>query len=199
MIFMTKNKTKSKKTKIKEEKVSEKKNTENKSIKEKTAEKKASNETTKKTEDQTPKKEVKKKKFIPKVKKSNKTKSSEAKKVQETLKEVKKKLPTFRGRFGKKNIRRKSKAKWDKWRKPRGIDLDRGLEHGYTPKIGYKTKSEIRGIHPSGYSEVRVENIKQLENINSKKEAVKIGSTVGKRKRNEIIKKANEKGIWILN
>ncbi len=143
------------------------------------------------------KKEIKKKKFILEEKKENKTKSKEAKEIQKTL--DKKRLPTFRGRFGKKNIRRKSKKKWQKWRKPRSIDLDRGLQHGFRPKIGYRTKAETRGLHPSGYKEIRVENLNDLEKVNIKTEAIRIGATVGKRKRNDIVKKANEKGIWILN
>jgi len=144
------------------------------------------------------KKEVKKKKYLPKVKKENKKKSKEALEVQKTL-QGKKKLPTFRGRFGKKNIRRKSNKKWQKWRKPRSIDLDRGLQHGYTPKIGYRSKTELRDIHPSGYKEVFVKNLNNMEGIDSKTQAIRISATVGKRKRNDIVTKANEKGIWVLN
>ncbi len=145
------------------------------------------------------KKEVKKKIYIKKVKKENKTKSSEAKSLQEVLKNTKKRIPTFRGRFGKANIRRLNKAKWTKWRRPRGIDLDKGLNHGFRPKTGYRNEKKIRGTHPSGYIEVRVENVNQLEQINNKTQAIKIGSTVGKRKRNQIVESANKKGIWILN
>ena len=143
------------------------------------------------------KKEVKKK-YIPKVKKENKKKSKEAVDIQKTLKD-KKKLPVFRGRFGKKNIRRKSNKKWQKWRKPRSIDLDRGLQHGFRPKIGHRNKASLRDIHPSGYKEVMVNNITDVEKINAKTEAIRISATVGKRKRNDIITKANEKGIWVLN
>jgi len=151
-----------------------------------------------KTEKKTVEKKEVKKKYLPKVKKENKKKSKEAVDIQKTLK-GKKKLPTFRGRFGKKNIRRKSNKKWQKWRKPRSIDLDRGLQHGYTPKIGYRNKKELRGIHPSGYNEVMIKNVTDVEKINVKTEAIRISATVGKRKRNEIITKANEKGIWVLN
>jgi large subunit ribosomal protein L32e len=42
-------------------------------------------------------------------------------------------------------------------------------------------------------------NLKDLERIDSKNEAVKIGSSVGKRKRGEILKKAEEKKIKVLN
>jgi large subunit ribosomal protein L32e len=144
------------------------------------------------------KKTHKVKKFILKEKKENKKKSPEAKAIQKTLVD-KKRLPIFRGRFGKKNIRRVSNKKWQKWRKPRSIDLDRGLQHGFTPKIGYRNKASIRGIHPSGYVEVRVANLNDLDNIDTKINAIRISKTVGKRKRNEIIKEANKKGIWILN
>ena len=144
------------------------------------------------------KKVVKKKNYIQKVKKENKKKSNEALAAQKTLK-GKKKLPTFRGRFGKKNIRKVSKDKWKKWRKPRSIDLDRGLQHGYRPKIGYRNQADLRDIHPSGYIEVMVRNTAEVETINVKTEAIRISATVGKRKRNDIITKANEKGIWVLN
>ena len=145
--------------------------------------------------------EVKKevtKKWIPVVKKENKKKSTQALDIQKTLK-GKKKLPTFRGRFGKKNIRRKSKAKWQKWRKPRSIDLDRGLQHGFRPKIGYRNQASLRDIHPSGYTEVMIKTLNDLEAVNVKTEAIRISATVGKRKRNDIVTKANEKGIWVLN
>ncbi len=139
-----------------------------------------------------------KKKFIQKVKKDKLKKSDEAWESQQKIKN-RKKHPVFRGRFGKKNIRRKSIAKWDKWRKSHGIDLDRGLNHGYRPKIGYGNPAEIKGLHASGYREVMVFNVKDLEKIDAKKEAARIGATIGKKKRNDIVTKANEKKIRILN
>ncbi|VVB76371.1 50S ribosomal protein L32e [uncultured archaeon] len=144
------------------------------------------------------KKEVVKKKFIQYVKKENKKKSKEAYDNQKKLWE-RKHTPVFRGRFGKKNIRRKSIAKWDKWRKPHGIDLDKGLQHGFRPKIGYKSKAELRHIHPSGYMEVLVCNANDLAKIDTKREAARFSAVIGKKKRNDLMKKANEKGVWVLN
>jgi len=46
---------------------------------------------------------------------------------------------------------------------------------------------------------VMVHNAADLEKVNSKKQAVRIGSTVGTRKRLEIAKKAEELEIRILN
>ena len=122
-----------------------------------------------------------------------------AKKVRDEIAGEGKWHPVFRGRFGKKNIRRKSIAKWDKWRKPHGIDLDKCIAHGFRPKTGYRTRAEIRGIHPSGYREVMVCNMNDLGKINTKTHAARLSATMGKKKRNEIVKKANEKGIWVLN
>jgi len=138
------------------------------------------------------------KKFIQYTKKENKKKSKEAVALQKSVLN-KKHTPVFRGRFGKKNIRRKSIAKWDKWRKPHGIDLDKGLQHGFRPKIGYRRHVEFRFIHPSGYKEVLVCNMNDLAKIDPKVEAIRISATMGKRKRNILVAKANEKGVWILN
>ena len=143
------------------------------------------------------KKEVKKK-FIQYIKKENKKKSKEAYEVMKALGD-KKHIPTFRGRFGKKNIRRKSIEKWDKWRKPHGIDLDKCIAHGFRPKVGYRNSTETRFMHPSGFVDVLVCNMNDLEKINPKVEAARIARTIGKRKRNELVTKANEKGIWVLN
>jgi large subunit ribosomal protein L32e len=142
---------------------------------------------------------VKVKKFIQYTEKQNPKKSAEARKMMALITENKKWHPVFRGRFGKKYIRRKSKAKWDKWRKPHGIDLDKGLQHGFRPKGGYKNSVAIRGVHPSGYREVLVNNMNDLLKIDSKVQAARIGGVVGKKKRNELVKIAGEKGIWILN
>jgi large subunit ribosomal protein L32e len=143
-------------------------------------------------------KKVEAKKYIPYVKKENKKKSDEAYALMKKL-NSKKHHPVFRGRFGKKNIRRKSIAKWDKWRLPHGIDLDKGRNHGRQPRIGYRSTKEIRFVHPSGYKEVLVCNMNDIAKIDNKTQAARIGATVGKRKRNEIVTEANKKGIWVLN
>ncbi|PKP59365.1 MAG: 50S ribosomal protein L32e [Candidatus Altiarchaeales archaeon HGW-Altiarchaeales-1] len=88
------------------------------------------------------------------------------------------------------------------WRKPRGIDSKLKVEkrgQGHLVKIGYKKPESIRGIHPSGYWTVNIANTKELENINKETHAAIIFSQVGRKKRNEIIKRANELNIVILN
>jgi large subunit ribosomal protein L32e len=122
--------------------------------------------------------------------------AKEKRKLQEKIK--KKRKPTFRGHFGKRSVRRKSKEKWDKWRVPRGADFHLKKEDGKAPSTGYRTSKEIRGLHPSGYRELLVHNVKDVENA-KQGFAIRIASAVGKKKREQIIKRAHELKIKVLN
>jgi large subunit ribosomal protein L32e len=96
----------------------------------------------------------------------------------------------------------KKKSVPDSWRKPKGgHSRSRLKKKGAAPKpeAGYRTPEEDRGKHPSGYEEVLVHNTSDLEEIESDTEAARIGSTVGGRKREMIIEKADEEDIKVLN
>jgi large subunit ribosomal protein L32e len=66
-------------------------------------------------------------------------------------------------------------------------------------KVGYRGPKVSRGLHPSGYTDNVVHNVAELAKLDPKKDAVRLGHTVGKRKRIDIIAKATERGIKILN
>src|SRR3989344_3065623 len=104
--------------------------------------------------------------------------------------------PTFRGRFGKRNIRKKSIAKWNRWRVPRGIDVKRVISDGYMPRVGYATAKEVRNVHPSGYREHPIKTIKELESV-PKDFAIRIIAGIGSRKKTMIVDKAIEKAIKV--
>ncbi len=90
----------------------------------------------------------------------------------------------------------------ESWRRPRGIDSKMRLKKKGKPplvSIGYRGPRLVRGRHPTGYKEVLVYNVKDLEKIDPRREAARIASTVGRRKRMEIIMKADELGIVVLN
>ncbi len=90
----------------------------------------------------------------------------------------------------------------ESWRRPRGQTNKVRKEYKgkiAKVKIGYKADAELRFLHPSGYKEVLIHNLKELEKVDPKTQAVRIASTVGKKKRLEIIKKAEELGIKVLN
>ncbi|NPA85291.1 MAG: 50S ribosomal protein L32e [Crenarchaeota archaeon] len=89
-----------------------------------------------------------------------------------------------------------------KWRKPKGNDNKSRLQlKGYPPivKVGYRTPKQYRDLHPSGLKPVIVHNVKELEKVDKDKHIVYIASSVGKRKRQEILKRAQELGIRVAN
>lgn len=121
----------------------------------------------------------------------------ETKKALKIRAEIKKRKPKFRRQEW---FRYKKLGK--KWRKPKGLHskLRRNLK--YRPnvvRVGYGSPKKARGLHPSGFKEVLVHNIKELEKINPKIQAVRISHSVGYKKREVIIEKADEIGIRVLN
>jgi large subunit ribosomal protein L32e len=90
----------------------------------------------------------------------------------------------------------------ENWRKPKGKDNKMRKQKSGMPaivKIGYRGPRVARGLHPSGYTDNMVYNVKDLAKLDPKKDAARLGHTVGKRKRIEIIAKASELGIKLLN
>lgn len=96
----------------------------------------------------------------------------------------------------------KKKRNPETWKRPKGRHSRVRLEKNgapATPKVGYRTPKKVRGKHPSGFDEVIVNNSSDLEEIDSETEAVKIASKVGGKKREQIIEKADENDIKVLN
>jgi large subunit ribosomal protein L32e len=90
----------------------------------------------------------------------------------------------------------------ESWRRPRGIHSKiRIRKKGKIkmPSVGYGAPKELKFFHPSGLKEVLVSNLKDLEKVDPKTQAIRIAHTVGEKKRKEIIKKAEEMKIKILN
>jgi large subunit ribosomal protein L32e len=88
------------------------------------------------------------------------------------------------------------------WRKPKGIDNhQRKQKRGWPAlvKIGYGGPKIARGLHPSGYTDNLVYNLKDLEKLNPKTDGVRFGHGVGKKKRLEIITKAKEMNFKVFN
>ncbi|WEL22299.1 50S ribosomal protein L32e [Halorhabdus sp. BNX81] len=88
------------------------------------------------------------------------------------------------------------------WRRPRGglSKQRRGIKgKGDTVEAGFRTPNAIRGLHPSGFEEVRVHNVDDLEGVDGDSQAVRIASKVGARKRERIEEQAESEGIRVLN
>lgn len=88
------------------------------------------------------------------------------------------------------------------WRKPKGVDNHMRLSVKGWPhlvKIGYRVPKSVRYLHPSGYRDVLVHNVAELEKLSPDVDAARIVAGVGRRKRIEIAKRARELSIRILN
>jgi len=111
-----------------------------------------------------------------------------------------------RRRVGKPQFNRqdyhKKKRTPTSWRKPRGglSKQRRGVKgKGDTVQAGFRTPKAVRGKHPSGFEEVRVHNVADLEGVDGDTEAVRIASSVGARKRERIEEHAEDAEIRVLN
>ena len=90
----------------------------------------------------------------------------------------------------------------DSWRKPRGQhnkQREQKKAKGALPKPGFGSPVAVRGMHPSGFFEVLVTSLKELEGLDPKTQAVRIGATVGTRKRVIIQEQAVSAGLKVLN
>lgn len=88
------------------------------------------------------------------------------------------------------------------WRRPRGLDnkIRRKIK-GWpaSPSTGYKGPKIARGMHPSGYREVIVNNAEAVAAVDPNTHAIRIAHTVGRKKRAVIIAEAKRLNIKILN
>lgn len=111
-----------------------------------------------------------------------------------------------KGKHKKPSFVRQESWRYDRvdesWRKPKGIDSKMRKEvKGWPPrvKVGYRGPKLARGLHPSAFKEVIVYNVNDLRKVNAETEAIRIAHTVGAKKRAEILNKARELGIYVLN
>jgi large subunit ribosomal protein L32e len=96
----------------------------------------------------------------------------------------------------------KKKRTPESWRKPRGnlSKTRRGMKNrGALVEAGYRSPKAARGLHPSGFEEVRVHNVDDLEGVDAATEAVRIASGVGARKRERIEEVCEDREIRVLN
>jgi large subunit ribosomal protein L32e len=121
--------------------------------------------------------------------------------INEELLAERKKVSSKRPRFIRQESWRYDRLA-ENWRKPKGKDNKMRKQVAGVPaivKIGYRGPKAARGLHPSGYTDNVVHNVPELLRLDPKKDAARLGHTVGKRKRLEIISKATERGIKVLN
>lgn len=106
-----------------------------------------------------------------------------------------------RGSFKRQGLSRKLRLE-DTWRRPRGIQSKQRKDYrakGRHPQSGFGSPKAVRYFHPSGFEEVMVCNVADLEGINAETQAVRISAKVGGNKRAAIQAKAESLKIKVLN
>jgi len=88
------------------------------------------------------------------------------------------------------------------WRRPRGSQGKQRRKYvskGSLAQVGYGSPFAVKGLHPSGYSDVLISSTMELELVDPSYEAIRVAAGVGARKKAIIISKAEELGIRVLN
>ncbi len=118
-------------------------------------------------------------------------------KIPKRIREMKNKRPEFIRQESWKYVRLKPN-----WRRPRGKDSKMRLQKSGAPqlvKVGYRTPRKYRNLHPSGFKEVLIHRVEDLEGLDPAIHAVRIAGSVGKSKKIKIMVEAEKKGLKVLN
>ena len=114
--------------------------------------------------------------------------------------ELRKQIKAKKPKFIRHDSHKMSKLK-SSWRRPKGWQNKIRLnKRGYRKAVqkGYGSPKEVSGLHPTGLNIVIVSSLKDLENL-TEKDGVMISSTVGAKKKIDIIKTSQEKKLTLLN
>jgi large subunit ribosomal protein L32e len=121
----------------------------------------------------------------------------EQKRLLEVRKRINRKRPSFRRVESWRHKRVK-----DSWRKARGIDSQtrKKTKTGVkSPSVGYRNPKKVRGLHPSGYEEVRIFTLDDFKGLNNRKHAIKVSGRLGAKKRIALVDYAQSRGFKVLN
>lgn len=118
-----------------------------------------------------------------------------------TLLELRTKIKNRKPVFLRQDVHKRKRLS-HKWRKPKGIHSK--IRHHFKgrrkmPSPGYKSPFLARGLHSTGLEIVMIYSPDGLSKIKKETQGIIVASTVGKKKKIEILKKAKEMNIEILN
>ena len=89
------------------------------------------------------------------------------------------------------------------WRKPKGVDNHQRKQKSRgrpgIVKIGYGGPRDSRGLHPSGYTDNMIYCVADFDGLNPGSDGLRIGHSVGTKKRREIMSAAVEKKFKVFN
>lgn len=92
----------------------------------------------------------------------------------------------------------------ESWRRPKGIDCRHRRKFKGTvpmPNIGYGTDKRYKHVLPCGFKKFVIHNVKELDMLmmHNRTYAAEIAHDVGARKRKEIVERAKQLNVNVLN
>ncbi len=117
------------------------------------------------------------------------------------LMKVRKKQKAKKPNFVQTDLHKKKRLK-NTWRRPKGLHNKKRryiLGKNGMARVGYGSPVAVKGLHPSGFQDVLMARVQDLDELDPSTQAVRIARTVGQRKRMEIVNKARSLGLKILN
>ncbi len=117
------------------------------------------------------------------------------------LLKVRKKQKAKKPNFVQTDLHKKKRLK-NCWRRPKGLHNKKRryiLGKSGMARVGYGSPVAVKGLHPSGFQDVLMSRVQDLDELDPSTQAVRIARTVGQRKRMEIVNKARSLGLKILN
>ena len=117
------------------------------------------------------------------------------------LLKVRKKQKAKKPNFVQTDLHKKKRLK-NYWRRPKGLHNKKRryiLGKSGMARVGYGSPVAVKGLHPSGFQDMLMSRVQDLDELDPSTQAVRIARTVGQRKRMEIVNKARSLGLKILN
>lgn len=122
---------------------------------------------------------------------------TELKTLLEVRSEIKNRKPVFIRQDNPKRMKLNYK-----WRKPKGIHSK--IRHRFKgrrkmPSPGYKSPAKVKNLHSSGLEMINVASVEDIKTLKKETQGIIISKSTGDKKRLEILKKAKELNINVLN
>ena len=116
--------------------------------------------------------------------------------------ELRRKIKGKKPKYTRVNGHKVKEIKRTGWRKPKGKHDKTRRQHKSKPLLvqpGFGSPIEVRGLLRNGLEPLLVRNVADLNGADPKIHGIIIGSTVGMRKKIDIVNKANELKITLVN
>ena len=118
-----------------------------------------------------------------------------------TLLELRNKMKNKKPVFIRQDNPKRKKLNY-KWRKPKGIHSK--IRHHFKgrrkmPSPGYKSPAAVKGLHSTGLEIIRVFSADEVPKIKKESQGIVVSGNAGKRKKLEILRKAKELNVQVLN